>query len=333
MQEKIEMALKHISEINAGIESDALALISSNFASGEFLEKELIKKLTKKEIDGSVAAIDSGMLMHRTHGLDLMMIRTIAVNMVYSKNELAHTEYFPVKIPLQEIEINVAAEEGESMLWRTLVRLKKEINIALSAIEHFAPCAVLLDGSVAPLPNDRPSNDSELLPQYKSLIEDYKKLYTACRDKKIQLIGIIKDSRGRRFADICKPLLKSRCNDSMLLNHLLKENERTSAMRYSTEPSPALKELGGFANSIYLSYMKMNKNDLPLRVEFLNFDGGFEKEMATAYALSAIGEVHAYPAALTEADLRVAMGEREFAMLNQLFMETRALRRNSRPFR
>ena len=218
--------------------------------------------------------------------------------------------------------------------------------MAISAIENFSPSILLLDGSILPLAKDRPSNDSAVFQEYNELIMLYKKLYNLCKEKNILLIGIIKDSRGRRFVDVINNI---NCNDSAFLDHLLNKGERTSVMRYAHAGQPILKDLEEFANNIYVSYMKVSDNDLPLRIEFLefsgnsrdvaeghtdlNFDNIFDNSISAAYSLSAISDNYAYPAILTEVDLCAALDGYELERLKHSLVDFKPMRRNSRPFR
>ncbi len=330
MNDKLFSAIKHMTEFGNQLKESAMLLRTSNFTSEEFLEGAMIKELAAIPINGNVCAIDSGLLSHSIHGVDILLLRTVAVDLLYNNSELVSCSYYPSKVPLTELEVKTALDEHESSLWCSIVRLKNEVSMAIQAIENFSPFALLLDGSILPLAKDRPSNDSIVFQDYNELIILYKKLYSLCREKNILLIGVIKDSRGRRFVDIIKNI---NCSDSAFLDHLLNKGERTSVMRYANVKQPVLKDLEWSANNIYMSYMKVSDNDTPLRVEFLNFDNNFERSLSTAYSLSAISDNYAYPAALTEADLCAALDGYELERLKHSLFEFKPMRRNSRPFR
>lgn len=341
MHDKLASAVRQVAELENRLNENALSLRNSEFASGEFLEGRMIKQLpVQTPVSGNVCAIDSGLLAHATHGVDIVMARSVAVNFSYNNSGLVSCTYYPAKMPEPEIEIKTALDEYDTLIWRSLIRLKSEINAALEAIDKFSPAIVLLDGSILPLAKDRPGNDSNLFQDYSGLIGLYRKIYSLCKEKNIFLIGVIKDSRGKRFMSIVdkEKTRQESCNDSVFLNCLLRERERTSVMRYASDASrqPILKDLADFTDNIYICYMKITKNDRPMRIEFLNFDGDFEKQISLVHSLSAISENYAYPAALTEADLCAEMDERELGRLTRAFSNfgiSCALRRNSRPFR
>lgn len=330
MNDKLFSAIKHMTEFGNQLKENAMLLRTSDFTSEEFLDGAMIKELAAIPINGNVCAIDSGLLSHSMHGVDILLLRTVAVNLLYNNSELVSCSYYPSKVPLTELEVKTALDEHESSVWYSIVRLKNEISMVISAIENFSPFALLLDGSILPLAKDRPSNDSAIFEDYHALISLYKKLYSLCREKGILLIGVIKDSRGRRFVEVIKNI---NCNDSAFLDHLLNKGERTSVMRYANARQPVLKDLEEFANNIYVSYMKVSDNDTPLRIEFLNFDNNFDRTLSVAYSLSAISDNYAYPAALTEADLCAALDGYELERLKHSLFEFKPMRRNSRPFR
>ncbi|MBS3067215.1 DNA double-strand break repair nuclease NurA [Candidatus Micrarchaeota archaeon] len=346
MHDKLFSAIRHMTEFGNQLKENAMLLRTSNFTSEEFLEGVMIKNLTALPINGNVCAVDSGLLSHSMHGVDILLLRTVAVNFLYHDSELVSCSYYPSKVPLTEIEVKTALDEHESSVWCSIVRLKNEISMAISAIENFSPSILLLDGSILPLAKDRPSNDSAVFQEYNELIMLYKKLYNLCKEKNILLIGIIKDSRGRRFVDVINNI---NCNDSAFLDHLLNKGERTSVMRYAHAGQPILKDLEEFANNIYVSYMKVSDNDLPLRIEFLefsgnsrdvaeghtdlNFDNIFDNSISAAYSLSAISDNYAYPAILTEVDLCAALDGYELERLKHSLVDFKPMRRNSRPFR
>lgn len=339
MHDKLASAVSHVRELENRLKENALGLRSSNFTSSEFLEGSMIMEMPEPTaVSGRICAVDSGLLAYSAHGVDIALLRAVAVIFSYSASGLLSCAYHPCKVPEPEIEVKIALDEHDTLAWRSLIRLKSEITAALDAIEKHSPEAVLLDGSVLPLAKDRPGSDSTLFKEYEELIRLYKKLYSACMEKGMVLAGVIKDSRGMRFMDAVAEQVKEGCNDSTFLNYLLKERERTSVMPYAAEAQrqPVLKDIGEFSESMFVCYLKIAKNDQPLRIEFLDFGRDFVKPVSLIHSLSAISGNYAYPAALTEADLCAAMDERDMERVTRAFSGfgvSRALRRNSRPFR
>ena len=292
------------------------------------------------DISGNICAVDSGFLPYRLHGIDFLIIRAAAVNFSYAESKLLSCFYIPSKVPEPEILMKLSLDDHESNIWRSIMRLQKEVSIAIAAAEKFSPSVLLFDGSIVPLASDRPEKESSLFSEYAKLIELYKQLFQLCKDKNIMLAGVIKDSRGKRFMELAfgnkqQKMDYENCSDSVFLDYLLKKGERTAVMNYSgpAPKQPILKDLGEFANNLYVSYLKINSKEQPLRVDFMNFDGDFNKPLSSVYSLSAIAENYAYPPPLTEVDLCAAVGDVEMEQLKGSLMGFSQLRRNSRPFR
>ena len=157
-------------------------------------------------------------------------------------------------------------------------RLRAELSAAYGALEKWKPAYLLLDGSLAPLVSDKPPEDSDLLELYTNVVSLYQKLYAGASAQGCNLVGVTKDSRGRRFMDLLSravpesaPAL-SNASDTAFLDHLLQEGERTFAFRYSVQPAknPVLQDLGEWAGRILTFYLKPVAGDRPLRVEFLS---------------------------------------------------------------
>ncbi|MFA6530128.1 MAG: DNA double-strand break repair nuclease NurA [Candidatus Micrarchaeia archaeon] len=345
MFDKLEAAASHISEIQRKVKDSAVALHNSKPVFEEALEKELTIPVGASVINGNICAVDGGLLAQEMYGIDLLVGRAVSVNFSYSDSKLVKSEYFPNAFPEPSYEVKMGLDEHEIMLYRTLFRLDLEISSAISAVEKFHPCALILDGSIVPLATDRPSESGnhEVFEKYQEVIGKYGTLYNLCKTGGTLLLGITKDSRGRRFMDIAGKEAGGRWPDSVFLNQLLKEKERTFAMKYSSNPSKhaVLRDLKDYADSICLFYLKCFNEDRPMRVEFLNNSNpsitNFNEIASIAYSLSAINKSYAYPAVLIEADLRAALDpiemERALKTLSSLSEHVQPLKRNSRPFR
>ena len=249
------------------------------------------------------------------------------------------------------MEITYTMDTHEFNRFKSLFRLKKEIGTALEACEKFSPDYFLLDGSIVPQISDKPApGEEEPRKLYDEIISLYSRLYTLCDSKGIKLVGVIKDSRGRRFIEMMEKMLVEgeretlrRSNDTSLLSFMLKEGERTASFTYSTSAKEhvVLKDLKDWGSRIGVFYVKPVTDDRPLRVEFLLSPKTETGEIAsTICALSQINKKYAYPAALIEADLRAAMDPNELdRAYKDLFVRTglrsamMKLRRDSRPFR
>jgi hypothetical protein len=336
---QLKAAASHISEMQTLMAESASKLRGINHHFNDALEKELVNVVSPADIGGNICAVDGGLLFEEMFGIDLVMGKAVSVNFEYSGSKLVKSTCFPKSFPEPTHDLQIGLDEHEILQHNSLFRLDLEISNAIEAVKHFNPKALLLDGSIVPLGCDRPSNESKIFPKYESLIIKYAELYRLCKEQGTMLIGVIKDSRGRRFMDSVKFLVPNDFSDALFLNHLLREKERTYSMRYSPISSKhaVLKDLGAFADSIHLFYMKCFSSDRPMRIEFLEGKEADANRIASLiYSLSAINKSYAYPAVLIEADLRAAMNPIELERVKKSLMTfsgIQPLKRNSRPFR
>ena len=238
-------------------------------ADNSILEKQLVFGLAKTSaLAGySVCAVDSGFVDQHMHGVDIVMVKALAVNFVYEGSLLKAHGYLPNRFPEVILEFQTGLDDHEAMLFKSLARLKYELSTAIQSIDKFSPKVLLIDGSLLPLPSDKPSKESELYSLYIEVIEIYKKLFTICAEKDILLFGVIKDTRSKRFVDLYKI---PNTNDTMFLDTLLRKQERTFVMQYSVNVNSSNKDLEEFTNKICLFYIKCNEQEFPLRIEFFN---------------------------------------------------------------
>jgi len=338
------------SKLNAFALHAKKALITND----DFLQSEAVHKINPCNVNGRFCAIDGSIACEQLHGLDVVFYRSVGVHFNYVNSKPTEVKYFPKTRP----ELNVCADSFSSQFEKTrftsLVRLKSELQCALSCLSSFDLDFLLLDGSIAPLVDDKPSADSTLCSLYTQIIDLYQSLYSQCLQKNCTLVGVIKDSRSSRFYDMVRQSLKQSdsqeaknidvsCSDTIFLDHYLQKNERTCAFRHSatTQKNPALKDLGKFASNICAFYIKPVAEDRPIRIEFLQSELSFSKIADTLSSLCALNAHYAYPAILIEADLRVAFDPTEItSAISEL--QTRIglskdglfqLRRNTRPFR
>jgi hypothetical protein len=258
-----------------------------------------------------------------------VVFRSVGVNFTYSDSALKSFAYHPAKTPQPSFELRNSLDDHEAMLFRSLVRLRSELGCAISTIERFSPQLMLMDGSLLPLPSDRPDDQSGLSSLYLEVIGLYGRLFSISREKGCMLCGVIKDSRARKLsAELGLP-----CSDTLLCGYLLKEGERTKAMPYHSEKKGP-KELLSLGEKVQVFYLKASEHDLPLRIEAFDCDVG--KAASLICSLSSISENFAYPAILVEADMCAALDPKELEPIEDSLARLsglRQLRRNSRPFR
>jgi hypothetical protein len=293
-------------------------------------DPSLVLKVNHSPVSLSVCAVDGGLLAQRVHGADIVVSRSVGVQFIYSDSTLKSFAYHPAKAPEASLELKNSLDEHEANLFRSLVRLKSELGCAISCLERFSPQMLLMDGSLLPLPSDRPEDGSELSPMYKELLSLYSRLFSLSKEKGCMLCGVIKDSRARKLSDD----LGVSCSDTLLCGYLLAEGERTIAMPYHSEKKGVGKELHQLGEKVSVFYLKPSEHDLPLRIEA--FDCDIDKVASIIRSLSAISENFAYPAVLIEADMCAALDPKEMESIQSSLLNLsglRPLRRNSRPFR
>jgi len=340
MLEQLKHAATHIAEISKRTREEAEKLRNSGFVLKNGLEKNLINLVEESIIEGKICAVDGGLLFQEMHGVDLIIGRAAGVVFEYSNSKLIKSEYYPRAFPTPEYKVEVGLDEQEGNAFKSLFRLNLEIENAINCLEKYSPKILMLDGSLVPLTQDKPQKESDLYPQYLKLIQNYKKLYSLSEKNNCLLLGVIKDSRGRRFMDELKTVTEYKSADTVFLNYLLREKERTCTIKYSTDPRKhiILNDLEEWGEKINLFYIKAVKNDRPMRVEFLSSTHSYKEIASLIYSLSKINESYAYPAILIEADLRAMIDEKEMERMQKTlqmlsFDGVQPLRRNSRPFR
>ncbi len=338
MLDKMKAAAEHILAMQAGLKEKSVQLRGSSHVFLDALEKQLVLPVSEAKIDGAVAAVDGGLLAQELHGIDLVISRAVAAVFEYKDSVLVSHEYLPNAFPESDYEIKIGLDEREVMAFRSLFRLRKEIECAIDVLEKKNPKYLMLDGSLLPLTADKPPDDSDVAYEYQNVVRLYRKLYEAARAKGCTLLGVIKDSRSKRFVDIARAAIDLHSSDTVFLNHLLKEGERTFAFRYTADVKrhPITRDFGNEAEAVNAMYLKPVEGDRPLRVEFIG--GNYSEVASLVYTLSKINRTYAYPAVLIEADLRAALDPMELeraqkSLSMQSGMGALPLRRNSRPFR
>jgi len=340
MIESLGPLAARISKTQQAIRENAQALLQEQIRISESDEQELISAVAKGRLDASVCAVDGGLLADRLFGADILIRRSLAVCFAYKGSKLAETSYHPKKFADPQIDYRIGLDEHESLQWKSLFRLSGEIDAAIGALDMFGPDYLLLDGSLLLLGSDKPSEQSVLFDEYKELLSKYKTLYGKCKAKGCQLIGVIKDSRGKRLAQCLAGKLIVDVPDTMLADSLLKEGERTCTISYCSDSKkhPVLSSLNEFADQFQIFYIKPSGEDLPLRVEYLSNEKGADEIASAVSSLCSISRAFAYPAALIEADMCAALGPIEMENVKRSLSAltggiVKPLRRNARPFR
>ncbi len=328
--ERLQSALSYLENNRKKIKSSAMILRGKNKENIEgAIESNVFRGIGQTRVDGTVCAVDGGLATASSQEVEVFISRAVGIVFNYLNSCLASYQYFPSCSPDPKIEIKIAMDESASRVYGSLFRLEQELEIAIKCISQFRPSVLLLDGSLAVHPADKPSSENEeLFKFYERIINKYKQLYELSEKSNCLLIGIAKDSRAKRFSS----LVNEHWPDTLFLDYLLRERERTAALRYYGKDNPPPKALEKWAEKIKLSYIKCVKDDYPLRIEFIS--DNCDLAASTVLSLAAINKTYAYPAILIEADLRAMLDQREVEwILNAFLSRTKPLRSKERPFR
>ncbi|MGC8816891.1 MAG: DNA double-strand break repair nuclease NurA [Candidatus Hadarchaeum sp.] len=303
---------------------------------GGIVERTLVKEVKIDPLqDLRVCGVDGGLLDQQLHGFDLILVRALAVILHYCEGVLAGAEYLPSDFPQpRPIDVAESLDAWEFQILAGMERQLAEIEIAANVADNGGVGSILLDGSIVPQYVERFPRSPKLFERYQNLIQAYTRLYQACVQSGIILAGAVKDSRGARFVEILKQRILSKFDlglekddfsilektrDTVLLNHLLKVGERTSAFTYAEKPaSYVLSDLGPWATKIYGFYIRTVPFDRPLRVEFLEGGEGIaetaDRVASLVYALSSFHDGFGLPSVIVEADARARLTEEDLEL-------------------
>ena len=136
--------------------------------------------------------------------------------------------------------------------------------------------------------------------------------------------------------------------DCDLLDTFLKEGERSFVFRYSSElllnTNSGNDDLSSWASSIWVTYLKTARDDLPLRVEFLSDDDDIttdklDKALSAILPLSSQHPEYGIPTPILEADARAKITANETRLIIDRLMALSGLtyltlekRRSRNPF-
>ncbi len=325
----------------------------------EISDIQIINKVTDLNLEkNSVLGVDGGIVKHSLHGLDLMLMRAVGVNFIYSNNNLEKVFYYPSSNPFPNPRVILDSfSDLELNSCFNFERQIMEINTCIKAMQKLKPDVVLLDGSVIPHYVSKPDNPI-LKETYDRLIERYKSLFDIAKKTGVILAGVIEDSRGVKFCDILNrriipefgtdlgkelKLIIGKTKDTNLLFYTLEKGERSCIFNYSKNPMihPILKEFEDIQNSFFSFYIKTVEFDRPLRIDFI----GFGNELKIANKLCSIlmktsgHSGYGLPAVLIEADQRAKLTEKDldmfyFDLINRVgnISSLFKMRRDMRPF-
>jgi hypothetical protein len=137
--------------------------------------------------------------------------------------------------------------------------------------------------------------------------------------------------------------------DCDLLDTFLEEGERSFAFRYSSElalnTNSTSDDISTWASSIWVTYLKTARDDLPIRIEFLSAEDGdtatdkLDKALSAILPLSSQHPEYGIPTPILEADARAKISANETRLIIDRLMALSGLtymtlekRRSRNPF-
>jgi len=369
--ERVELTKNQFGEVLQNIK-DRINLAKFPAVASATIEKGFTKKTEPTSLSGlRIAGIDGGLVRRRFRSMDLILIRGIAVIFQFGPEEGPNVEFFPDPFPEPQIRPMMLTLSGTELdQLASLERVAAELRVTLAVLEKYHTDLILVDGSLFYHPRDRPQAGSIVYEKFQEVLSLYRQVYNTTRKKGTTLVGIVKDSRSSRVTSILGDILPHIIRDPAIfemmqgvdyrwllkisrdcdiLDTFLIEGERSFVFRYSSElqntsNSPP-DDLTSWASTIWVTYLKTARDDLPLRIEILADINSEEdvwkidKALAAILPLSWQHPEYGIPTPILEADTRAKITTNETNMvidrlmaLSGLTYTTLEKRRSRNPF-
>jgi len=334
------------------------------------VETRFSKKINPTDLAGlRIAGVDGGLIRRRFRSIDLILTRGVAVVFQFGPEEGPSVDFFPSAFPepiIRPVMLTLPGPELDQLA--SLERIAAELRVTLSVLDEYYVDLVLVDGSLFYHPRDRPSIGSAVYEKFQEVVALYRQLYHKAREKSTILVGVVKDSRSTRIVsilgDILPHILRNPSvfemmqgvdyrwllkfsRDCDLLDTFLEEGERTFAFKYSAEltqnTNTLSDDLSIWASSIWVTYLKTARDDLPIRIEILvdgsNGAAQVDKALSVILPLSWQHPEYGIPAPVLEADTRARISNNETQLIVDRLMALSGLtyatlerRRSRNPF-
>lgn len=334
------------------------------------VETQFSKMIDPTDLSGlRIAGVDGGLIRRRFRSIDLILTRGIAVVFQFGPEEGPKVDFFPSAFPepsIRPVMLTLSSPELDQL--GSLERIAAELRVTLSILDEFYVDLILVDGSLFYHPRDRPSIGSAVYEKFQEVVALYRQLYHKAREKRTTLAGIVKDSRSTRIVNILSDILPhvlrnpgifemmqgvdyrwllKFSRDCDLLDTFLEEGERTFAFKYSAEliqnTNSLSDDLSKWASSIWVTYLKTARDDLPIRIEILvdesNGTAQIDKALSAILPLSWQHPEYGIPTPVLEADARARISNNETQLIVDRLMALSGLtyatlerRRSRNPF-
>ena len=279
------------------------------FAPEEIPDTKLVHAVSPNSFeDFTIAAVDGSFVRQCYTNFEFSLFRAISVLYTFH-GQGVEIEYFPEINGMQNYQLSrilnnttdhIASSQVSidrafmevSLVNDMITKHKKEINM------------IILDGSILTEPLNLLSNageNTDLMKKYSNLVKEYKKLYNICDIRKIDLVGVVKDTRSSTFRKLLSrripqvlskmggsPLTKidyrkllQYFSDLDLFHRLLKVGDRSCVFSINSSGNSWMPRQLEILNSelnlknnflhdymFYACYLKPVKYDFPIRIEF-----------------------------------------------------------------
>ncbi|MBN2156282.1 MAG: DNA double-strand break repair nuclease NurA [Candidatus Lokiarchaeota archaeon] len=181
--------------------------LSSYFTQEEVPESKIIFPVENKSLENfNIAAVDGSFVRKCYTNFEFALFRAISV--IYSiKSENVDIKYYPEidgfqNYRMSRIMDNVTEQVTNSQVSIDLALM--EIRLVNDLLTKYPDKLdmIILDGSILAEPLNLlsySSQNTELMTSYSYLVNEYRKLYDLCDLRKVDLVGIIKDTRSSTF--------------------------------------------------------------------------------------------------------------------------------------
>ncbi|MHA2020760.1 MAG: DNA double-strand break repair nuclease NurA [Candidatus Thorarchaeota archaeon] len=367
--ERVEETRKQFGSVLSQIKGE-LDLGRYPALAADAVETQFSKKIEPTDLSGlRIAGVDGGLIRKRFRSIDLILTRGVAVVFQFGPEEGPSVDFFPSAFPepaIRPVMLTLPGPELDQLA--SLERIAAELRVTLSVLDEYHVDLVLVDGSLFYHPRDRPGVGSAVYEKFQEVIALYRQLYHKARKKSTILVGVVKDSRSTRIVNILGDILPhilrnprifemmqgvdyrwllKFSRDCDLLDTFLEEGERTFAFKYSAELMQSTNTLSDdlsiWASSIWVTYLKTARDDLPIRIEILVDDSNgaaqVDKALSVILPLSWQHPEYGIPTPVLEADARARISNNETQLIVDRLMALSGLtytalerRRSRNPF-
>lgn len=335
------------------------AILDSNFCFGPY-EPADINHL-------HIGAVDGGLVTSNLAGFEILGLKAVGVYLNYGKNRISKVQYFPRKH--QDITVLPVFKNFNSVDFDTFSSLQRsilELKTAIKLLED-SPALLdflLMDGSFQL--RRIPTQDSELNVLFGKYFAYLRKLVSKAQSQSTQIVFVVKDSKTSNFVSLLSQLLPhiistypdlysidyrtiiQDLRDSNFMHYLLSPRSRSFLINRAFAGKE--KEILEINSNPYSFYLKIVRNDLPLRIDLLSTPKMDRVDLIknvdaiskVIIALSEFNQSYSLPAPIIEADARAKINLDDFELIldyirnktyNYDSIEGLKLRRSRSPFK